>query len=293
MQRLCKRLVTLAFAVTTLGVFAGLQNGSACYIAGADTGECLNVYEEVGDTKVNVFDAGCNDGACTLFCGEILSPMERICIPRPDPAFPDHTYQTKDAWVKDMYERVVTERKNLEMNETLRELGVDEYGQPGSVPIKFWNGDPEDPNGTKFAADDGGTDLTDCERAYHNYLCYINFPRCDAEENSLILCRSVCENYMNACHQPADLYRCGHLEYLGAHEPEGPQQNTTTGLWSIYYRAKFPGAPFRDYSEDTSTDPVTVHPVCTPSVKGDASRQFWPTTVAAFTSAVCLAMLAM
>ena len=39
----------------------------------------------------------------------------------------------------------------------------------------------------------------DCQNAYKNYLCWINFPRCNDESESLILCLSVCENYFKSC----------------------------------------------------------------------------------------------
>ena len=32
-------------------------------------------------------------------------------------------------------------------------------------------------------------------------MCYLNFPRCDDEGKSLVLCRIIInENYANACH---------------------------------------------------------------------------------------------
>jgi hypothetical protein len=39
----------------------------------------------------------------------------------------------------------------------------------------------------------------DCQNAYKNYLCWLNFPRCNDESESLIMCRSVCENYFKSC----------------------------------------------------------------------------------------------
>ena len=154
------------------------------------------------------------------------------------------------------------------------ELGVDEYGNEGEVEVRFWNWDYEDPYGLKFAAEDGGTEITDCEKSFKRYICYLNFPRCDAEKNSLIMCRSVCENYMRACQIPSYLHRCGDPVYVYDSGPEEPKQDDTTLEFDVFYRAPFPGAPFRDYREDDSTDPVTVIPTCTPSVKGDATRGY-------------------
>jgi hypothetical protein len=249
----------------------------ACYIAGTDSGTCYTVFETNAGVQTNVFDEGCNPtvdgkatGQCSLFCGDILSEMGSICVPRLDPTFANHTYQSKDAWVKDMFYRIVEERKALEMNETLKDLQVDEYGNEGEVVQRFWNGDVEDPNGIKFIAKDGGTEITDCEKSFRRYMCYLNFPRCDDEKNSLIMCRSVCENYMRACQIPQWLHRCGEAKYMYDSAPEKPNQNPETLEFDMYYRAPFPGAPFRDYEEDDSVDPVRVIPRCTPSVKGDS-----------------------
>ena len=264
------------FSISTLNLFSTLSFAKACYIAGTDSGTCYQVFETNAGVQTNVFDEGCNPtvegkatGQCNLFCGEILSEMQTICVPRLDPTFANHTYQNKDAWVKDMFYRIVNERKALEMNETLEDMQIDEYGNEGEVVQRFWNGDAEDPDGLKFIARKGGTEITDCEKSFRRYMCYLNFPRCDDEKNSLIMCRSVCENYMRACQIPQWLHRCGEAKYMYDSTPEKPNQNPNTLKFDMYYRAPFPGAPFRDYEEDDSVDPVRVIPRCTPSVKGD------------------------
>lgn len=259
----------------SVAMFSTLSTVNACVIAGTDSGSCYNVFETNAGIQTNVFDEGCNPtvdgkatGQCSLFCGEFLSEMGSICVPRLDPTFANHTYQNKDAWVKDMVTRITDERKALEMNETIQSMSVDEYGNEGEVVQRFWNGDVEDPDGIKFVARDGGSEITDCEKSFRRYMCYLNFPRCDAEKNSLILCRSVCENYMRACSIPQWLHRCGDAKYMYASEAEKPTQNPSTLNFDMYFRAPFPGSPFRDYEEDTSVDPVRVVPRCTPSVKG-------------------------
>lgn len=262
-------LLLLLFSILA----AGPTRTDACQIAGTDSGSCYDVYEENQGIETNVFDEGCNDGQCNLFCGEILSPMRSICVPRLDAAFSNHTYQNKDAWVEDMFKRITNERKALEMNATMMELGVNEYGEEGETEVRFWNWDYEDPDGIKFAAQDGGTEITDCEKSFRRYICYLNFPRCDAEKNSLIMCRSVCENYMRACQIPSYLHRCGDAIYMYDSSPEPPTQDENTLEFDIFFRAPFPGSPFRDYEEDDSTDPVTVIPACTPSVKGVAGSR--------------------
>merc|ERR1712100_783291 len=60
------------------------------------------------------------------------------------------------------------------------------------------------------------------------YMCYMNFPRCDDEGKSLILCRSVCENYAHACGISKDLNRCGPNEFYGAEKPEQPELDPET-----------------------------------------------------------------
>lgn len=57
---------------------------------------------------------------------------------------------------------------------------MDEYGMEAKIKTRF-------------------TGNTDCQNAFKNYMCYLNFPRCDDEERSLILCRTVCENFVKAC----------------------------------------------------------------------------------------------
>lgn len=62
----------------------------------------------------------------------------------------------------------------------LRCAGINELGEEGEVEVRFF-------------------DNPDCQEAFRNYFCWLNFPRCDDEDESLILCRSTCENLMEAC----------------------------------------------------------------------------------------------
>ena len=54
---------------------------------------------------------------------------------------------------------------------------------------------------------------TDCETAFRNYFCFLNFPRCDDENKTLPMCRSACINLMRACKYSADMMRCGPSEF--------------------------------------------------------------------------------
>ena len=265
------------FGTSPIPIFSTLTTTNACRIAGTDSGTCYNVFETNAGIQTNVFDEGCNPtvdgkatGQCSMFCGEILSEMGSICVPRLDPTFANHTYQNKDAWIEDMFKRITNERKALEMNYTMMDLGVDEYGQEGEVIQRFWNGDEIDPDGIKYRARNGGSEVTECEKSFKHYMCYINFPRCDAEKNSLIMCRSICENLMSACNIPQWLHRCGDAKYMYDSFPETPTQNPETLDFDQYYRAPFPGAPFRDYEEEWVDGEYRAVPKCTPSVIGSS-----------------------
>jgi hypothetical protein len=95
----------------------------------------------------------------------------------------------------------------------------------------------------------------------------MNFPRCDEAGSSLILCRSVCENFFRACGYASYLVRCYDPEFYGAKEAEPETLTDELGL-PIYMRAQLPGQPFRDLLVDEASQQVLV--VCTPSIMGGA-----------------------
>ena len=111
------------------------------------------------------------------------------------------------------------------------------------------------------------TDNADCQNAYKNFLCYMNFPRCNDAGESLMLCRSVCENFFQACKYESFLNRCYNPEYYGATDPEPETITDELGL-PIYMRAHLPGQPFRDILIDEESKDMLV--VCTPSIPGSA-----------------------
>lgn len=87
----------------------------------------------------------------------------------------------------------------------------------------------------------------DCVNAYKNFLCFLNFPRCDKQRDSLLLCTSVCENLFRSCNYPRALWRCYEPRYYGAEMAEGTdgdQEMDDDGL-PIYLRALLPGLPFK------------------------------------------------
>ena len=226
----------------------------ACLIAGTDSGEC-RTYEE--------------NELYMPWCAKWVK--YDACVPlsvqTPGGEYVNHTLPTKDKWIETTTMDIILERIQHEMNKTLDEMEVNELGEEGLMAKRFWNLNPEDPRGVKFTAKKGGSPLTDCEASFKQFMCYINFPRCDTEGRSLILCRSVCENYMNACGYQKDLWRCGDPRFLGAADPEVPEQDDASGEYTITWRAPFPGAPFKDNEFDRS-DPDNPVPivVCTPSV---------------------------
>merc|ERR1711871_1119241 len=164
------------------------------------------------------------------------------------------------------------------------DLGVNEFGIEGEVAQRFWNGDEEDPRGLLE-----GNTVSDCELAFKNYMCFMNFPRCDEEKKSLILCRSVCENFFRACKYPFDLWRCGPSIYQNAYEPEIPTLNEETGEYNVFWREFFPGQPFRDNEFDDLTDDPIV--VCTPSLLAAAplakTRSLWAVLLSFAGIALC------
>ena len=234
----------------------------SCRIAGTDSGEC-RTYEE--------------NELYMPFCSKFVK--YDACVPlsvqTPGGDWDNHTLPIKDGWVARTTMDIILERIRHEMNETLDEMEVNEVGDDGLMSKRFWNLNKQDPRGVMHTAKkSGGSPITDCEKSFIRFQCYLNFPRCDSEGRSLILCRSVCENYMNACGYQKDLYRCGDPRFHGSDVPEVPLQDESTGEYDITYRAPFPGAPFKDNEFDRA-DPDNPVPiiVCTPSVLNVASEQ--------------------
>jgi hypothetical protein len=69
------------------------------------------------------------------------------------------------------------------MNQTLEDMAINELGEGGIIQKRF--------------SDRG--DSPDCIKAFKSYFCWMNFPRCDQEDKSLVMCRSACENLHIAC----------------------------------------------------------------------------------------------
>eukprot|EP00903_Cladosiphon_okamuranus_P016076 g14840.t1 len=158
----------------------------------------------------------------------------------------------KDAWVEQHYNAVLNERLVIEGDKDLQKQGIDEYGNKGSPVPRF-------------------TDNKDCQKAFKAYMCYINFPRCDEDGNSLVTCRSACENLMVACQNQKDMWRCGDSQYFNGYGAEEPEIDSNGD--PVYLRDYFPGQPFRDLEWASGRQPKIV---CTPSIKGAAAPSLQP-----------------
>lgn len=63
--------------------------------------------------------------------------------------------------------------------------------------------------------------------------------RCDDDGNSLVTCRSACENLMVACQNQKDMWRCGESQYFNGYEAEEPETDSDGD--PVYLRDFFPG----------------------------------------------------
>jgi hypothetical protein len=179
------------------------------------------------------------------------------CIPKaqsipPSIDFPDgrwmnHTVLAKDTWVSENVNSFIRYREGLEKNKTMRNSGRNEFGDRGHVARRFYK-------------------RPDCRHSYHNYVCWINFPRCDVERDmSLPTCRSSCENFFKTCHYSHDLWRCGKSKFFNGYGPESPSVDQYGVV--TYLREYFPGQPFRENKYD---DRGNEEPICTPAITGSS-----------------------
>mmetsp|Transcript_27846 Transcript_27846/g.28096 ORF Transcript_27846/g.28096 Transcript_27846/m.28096 type:complete len:260 (-) Transcript_27846:97-876(-) len=213
-----------------------------CRLWGSETGECsLLPLDDLWRAENMPF---CYDKV-----------LYRACLPKqqtlpPSREFPNgrwfnHTVRAKDDWVRYSCELNTEIRRAAETNKTLKNLGVNEYGDKGTIIKRFWHND-------------------DCQNAYKSYFCWVNFPRCDdGMEYTLPTCRSACQNFFRSCMYSSDLWRCYESKYFNGWGPEQPTGNRT------YLRDFFPGQPFRENRFDKNGDTM---PLCTPALKGNGNQ---------------------
>lgn len=180
------------------------------------------------------------------------------CVPRysalpPSREYPigrwtNHSIITKDNWVRSSCNQHIFTQIRAERNKTLAKRNTDQYGNPGRVRRRFYK-------------------KPDCQLAFKNLFCWLNFPRCDVGRDlTLPTCKSACENFFKSCGYERGLWRCGRSKYFNGYEPEVP---TMSGGNATYLRDFFPGQPFRKNKFSPAGNQFVV---CTPSIDGAANR---------------------
>lgn len=158
----------------------------------------------------------------------------------------NHTVSKKDGWISSSWTEHVRLQIGYENNSTLAALNQDINGHIGQI-VKRFEGN------------------YDCQNAFKNMFCYINFPRCDPTKDlSYPTCRSVCENFFTACKYPKDLRRCGPTKYFNGYFAE-------KSISGIYFREYFPGQPWRTNKYTLTKD---ERPICTPATTGGSSSKY-------------------
>lgn len=222
------------------------ENSYACYIWGTESGECsLLPYDAVWRSENMPFCFGAVAYPACLPKYQNLPPTRDF----PDGRWYNHTVMTKDNWVRKQAESQIALRIGFERNRTLKNTGRNEYGDVGITKVRFY-------------------DNPDCQNAYTNYFCWINFPRCDyTTDTTLPTCGSACENFFKSCNYDNDLWRCGSSQFFNGYAPE--TANTDAQGDIFYMRDYFPGQPFQGNKFTASGDEL---PICTPGIKGTARR---------------------
>lgn len=125
----------------------------------------------------------------------------------------------------------------------------------------------------------------DCQDSYKRYVCYLNYPRCDDNEESLPLCSSVCLNFVAACGLDKD------LRSFCTNNTAGTTVSSDGGTLPI--TTAFPWQPFaaNKFLPKSRGQPDLV---CTPSVKNgspDGRKRWWLLTVIGSSSSLLLLTL--
>ena len=234
-----------------------LPNAWGCYLHGTDSGECsLKTLDPVWRSTYMPF---CFEAvaypACIPKSSMVLPPSREF----PEGRWHNNSVTNKDAWIQRSVTNLIATRMGYEKNLTMKALNMNEFGDIGHTRKRFIypNGQPR----------------LDCQLAFKNYFCWINFPRCDVNQDmTLPTCRSACENFFRTCNYEHGLWRCYKSKWFNGAEPDpgytglygdhsGPYTNTT------YLREYFPGQPFR---KNKYTKMGMEQPICTPAILGAA-----------------------
>jgi hypothetical protein len=215
-----------------------------CYLWGTDSGTCsTDTLDPLWRMEKMPFCAGKVNYPACLPKYKTLPPSREF----PEGRWFNHTVYNKDKWILENYVAFTQERIALERNRTLRRQGVNEYGDLGKIKRRF-------------------SKRPDCQNAYKNLFCWLNFPRCDpVRDLTLPTCRSACENFFKSCVYERGLWRCGRSKYFNGYEPEAPMIGLDGN--ATYMRDYFPGQPFR---QNTYTPGGSEHIICTPALLGGA-----------------------
>ena len=135
----------------------------------------------------------------------------RACIPVYNENFPNHTVTKKDAWIEAQYQMIVKERMLIESDELDKEEGLSAGSNTGEAPTSDIGGsvrdvcaatnvcvqswacarsvagideygyESEEGTAQRFNPEGRAAEefAEDCQNAFRNYFCWINFPRCN------------------------------------------------------------------------------------------------------------------
>lgn len=232
---------------------------AGCVIANAEAGVCTPEADVA---------------AAAPFCGGVV--RYTACAPAQARGYPPNTIRMKDDWVAARYAQVVELRQHVE-------AGLWRFDDPGYA--NFTAG------GVAPAQRFTGASADDCANAFRNFMCWLNFPRCDDSGASLAMCRSACENFFKACRYPLDMWRCYEPRYYGGAAAEGTQNDAILDHAGnpVYTRALLPGLPFVANGYDDAGAPLVL---CTPSLKNGAPRAAAVGAAAALLALAAAAVLA-
>lgn len=234
-----------------LFVLTFISSVHPCNLHGADSGYCTDLTRNQENWKEEYMP----------FCQHAVAYP--ACIPKeqslpPSREFPDGRWSNitlkvsqKDKWIEEMFKLHIFERENIEKSKDLRSKQINEWGDEGKVVERFYKNH-------------------DCQDAFRNYFCWINFPRCDirgAAQETFPTCKSACENFFIACQYDRDLWRCGKSKWFNGYAPEQPIADPISGSVT-YLRDYFPGQPFRANKFSLKGNDLVV---CTPSIQGSAN----------------------
>jgi len=188
------------------------------------------------------------------FCGEFIARYYRPCVPKPAYIGPDlnyplgrftnHTVREKDRWIEMTVKRIIQQWTHQNLATSFRN---DQQPLESITTTRFTNN-------------------LACQAAFTQYMCWINFPRCDEFEESLPTCQSACENFFRVCGYSVDFLRCG-----SRNSGKEWSRSTKSGYNGTLYTPNFfPGQPFKSNEFIPNTDVPKA--VCTPSIKGSSSK---------------------